>query len=154
MAAPAEFSGLAALAYATINRPGIDEFARALARLSRLPVALGDVDDLDRKRLREPRPTEPIARHASRTPAITRDVEQRLLDEMRNPARICAMRQHRRRSPRGIQRPGLLAQRIVGTRRGRQCRVGVTAFPGLDAGVKIEGATLRGRIRSGPRSTH
>ena len=78
------------------------------------------------------------------TPVSRGDVEQRLLDEVRDEPRIGAVRQHRGRARQlGVpQRERLFAQRVVRTLRRRQGRVGVAAGPRLDAGVEIERALL------------
>src|SRR5216683_3199675 len=143
VAAPAELGRLRALADEAFDRPGIDELARPLGDVGDLGVALGDVDDLDAERLGERAPAGTRSGLGNRPSGITGEVEQRLLDEMRDEARIGAMRQHggrRRAWLAQLERP--LAQGIVGAQRGRQRGIGIAARPRLDAGIEIERAGL------------
>src|SRR5882757_2212113 len=56
MRAPPELGRLRTLAEKTVDRPGVDEFARRLWDARDLRVALGDVDRLDPEPMRESAP--------------------------------------------------------------------------------------------------
>jgi hypothetical protein len=148
VAAPAELGGLQRLVDERVDRPGVDELAGALARLGGLRVAFGNVDDADAEPLGEPRPACAVGgRLGARVASVARDVEQRLLDEVRREPRVRAVRQQRGAAdlPGAAQRERRLAQRVVGARRRRERRVGVRAVPGLDRGVEVEQRRARGR---------
>src|SRR6202051_3793103 len=91
MGAPAEFGGLSALAHEAVDRPGIDELIRRLRHVRHLGVALGDMHDLDAKSPRERSPRLAAAGLSHIHPGIFGDVEQGLLSQVRNQARIRAM---------------------------------------------------------------
>src|SRR6516164_10715193 len=69
-----------------------------------------------------------------------REIDERLLDEMRDEPRVGAMRQHRRRAARiaGTQRQRTLAQAVIRSRRRREAGVSITARPRLNARVQVE----------------
>ena len=149
MGAPAELRRLRALADKAVDRPGVDELARLLRRHRHLGIALGDVDGLDAEALGETRPLAAAAGNAGAESRVAGEVEageveERLLDEMRDETRIGAVRQDRGRALRKAAAQGerALAQRIVRPRRRRQLRVGVPARPRLDAGIEIERTLL------------
>src|SRR5215467_2832651 len=73
-----------------------------------------------------------------------REIDERLLDEMRDEPGIGAMGQHRGRAARiaGTQRQRTLAQAIIRSRRRREAGIGITARPRLNARVEVEGALL------------
>ena len=150
MAAPTQLGRLHALSDEAVDRPGVDELARLLGKRGNLGVALGDVDHFDAE-LRRKR--GPFGARLGRGDGAHRlgDVEERGLDEMRDEARVGAVRQHRRRPARpGLaQRQGVLAQGIVGARRRQQPAVGIAARPGLDAGVEIERAFSAAKLNQG-----
>ena len=97
MRAPSELGRLAAFADEAVDRPGIDELARASADAAHLRVALGDMDDLYIETTRESGPLRVVGRHDGVDASIAGDVEQRLLDEVRNDAGVGAVGDHRRR---------------------------------------------------------
>src|ERR1700730_2332274 len=144
MRSPAELGRLRAFADKAVDRPGVDEFARFFRYRRYLRVALGDVVDLEAEPLGE---TSPIAA-AGRFPAAEirtlRDVDQRPLDEMRDEARVGAVRQNSGRPPRVAEakRERALAQRVIRARRWRQAGIGIAARPWLDAGIQIQRASF------------
>ena len=144
MRAPAELGGLAALADESVHRPGVDEFARHLGPVRNLGIALRDVDDLDAEIHRELGPLFAGRGFGRVVARVRRDVDKRLLDEMRYEARVGAMGDDGRRPVRvGLAHlEHFLAQRIVRAAAGRDIRVGIAAGPGLDAGVEVQRAFL------------
>ena len=142
--APTEFGGLAALADEAVHRPGVHELARTLTHRRDLRVALGDVDDLDAERVREPCPILARVRITGSDAGVGGDVEQRLLHKVRHHARIGAMGEHRGRCVGGAlaQRERGLAQRVVRAARGGKTGIGIAPRPRLDAGVEIQRAAL------------
>ncbi len=97
------------------------------------------MDHLDAQRARERRPL--LARlRVGLVAGVLRDVEQRLLDEVRDQPGVGAVGDH----GRGAVGPGLaqlenfLAQGIIGAAAGRDVRVGIAARPWLDAGVEVQ----------------
>ena len=151
MRTPAQLGRLATLAHETIDRPGVHELALALAVTGDLGVPLGDVDRLHPQRLRQRRPTFARCRHGGFPASVAGDVQHRLLDEMGNQTRIGAVGYHRGRpaSHRPAGRQRAFPQRIVGTLRRRQGRVGIATFPGLDAGIEIQRALRLAQFRQG-----
>ena len=115
MASPAKFRRLAAFTGKAINGPGIDEFTTALGNcFSNLCIAFSDMDHLHAKLMRQRRPIRAGFRHGHGMTRIMRDVQQRLLHEMRNKPRIGAMG-HDRRGPRPIlERKRAFPQRVIG----------------------------------------
>ena len=144
MRAPAELGRLAAFADEAVDRPGVDELAEALRHLRDLRVALGDVDHLHLQLVRQRRPLLARARIAGVDAGVGREIQQRLLDEVRHQAGIRAVRQHRRRTVlvRLAQRERFLAQRVIRAPGRRDRRIGVTAGPRLDARVEVQRALL------------
>src|SRR5882762_8370444 len=96
MRAPPEFGGLSPFADEAVDRPGIDELVRNLRHIRDLSVALGDVNDLDAESLRKLGPGLAAARHSRVDARILGDVEQGLLDQVRDQARIGSVREHGR----------------------------------------------------------
>src|SRR5215470_2993690 len=87
MGAPTEFGRLPALAAEAVNRPGVDEFADALGHICDLRVPLRDMNNLDAYPVGELRPAGAIGRDGGWHGAgVAGDVNQSLLDEMRNEA--------------------------------------------------------------------
>src|SRR6516164_6772893 len=72
------------------------------------------------------------------------EIDERLLDEMRDEPRVGAMRQQRGRAARiaGTQRQRTLAQAVIRSRRRREAGVGITARPRLNARVEVERTLL------------
>src|SRR5688572_5972218 len=83
---PAELCRLLPFAHETVHRPGVLELVELLRLRGELRVALGDVDHLDAELARELAPVVARRRVAGIDAGVTRDVEQRLLDEMRDEA--------------------------------------------------------------------
>src|SRR5262249_44036765 len=98
MRAPTEFRWLRALAVEAVDRPGVDEFAGRLGYRRDLRVALGDVDRLDPETLREPAPAGAVHRRGDPRIGRARDIEERLLDEVRHEPGIGAMCDNRGRA--------------------------------------------------------
>ena len=144
MGAPAHLGRLAALRDEAVDRPGVDELADLLGLLGDLGVALGDVDHLDAEIARQLAPALAGGRLHRAQAGILGEVDQRLLDEMRDQAGVGAVGDHRRRPAAVLRRElqHVLAQRIVGAQRDRQAGIGVAARPRLDAGVDVERALL------------
>ena len=108
--------GCCAFADEAVHRPRVDELARLLRAVRHLRVALGDVDHLHAEPPREIAPVRARLRDCLLRRSVSRrDVEQRLLHEMRNEARIRAVREHggRRARVAGAQGQRLFAQRVV-----------------------------------------
>jgi hypothetical protein len=109
--APTELGRLRALAHEAVHRPGVDELAELLRLTPDLRVALGDVDHLHAELLRQPPPLLAGRGLGGVQSEIAGQVEQGLLDEMRNQARVGAVRKHRRRAGFSVaQRQRVLAQ--------------------------------------------
>ena len=102
------------------------------------------MDHLHLQLVRQSRPLLARARIAGVDAGVGREIQQRLLDEVRHQAGIRAVRQHRRRTVlvRLAQGERFLAQRVVGAPGRRDRRVGVTAGPRLDARIEIQRALL------------
>ena len=160
MRAPAELGRLRALADKAVDRPGVDELARLLRRHRHLGIALGDMDGLDAEALGETRPLAAAAGNTGAEPRVAGEVgagevEKRLLDEMRDEARIGAVRHDRGRA---LEESG-------GARRARsRAARSWSAPPAAGSGRCSRPATARcryrdrarpfaGRTRSAPRST-
>src|SRR6516225_3670618 len=73
-----------------------------------------------------------------------REIDERLLDEMRDEPRVGAMRQHRGWAARivGAQCQRTLAQAVIRSRRRREAAVGITARPRLNARVEVKRTLL------------
>ena len=153
MRAPAEFGRLAALTHEAVDRPGVDELARLLRRTTPVCVSRSAIWITFTPELRDSAAQPARVAGTVRIDAcIARDIQQRLLDEMRHQAGVGAMRQHRRRTRRQPrQRQRALAQRVVRPLRRRQRRIGVAAGPRLDAGVEIQRARAPGKADQGDR---
>ena len=143
MRAPAEFGRLAALADEAVDRPGVDELARLLGERS--PSAY--------RARRYGSPSRPALCANAAHPARVRR-HRRIRHRYRAAifSSACLTKCETRPglapcvstavgplAPRG-QRQRAFPQRVVGPLRWRQRRVGVTAGPGLDAGVEIQRA--------------
>ena len=129
MRPPAKLGRLRTLAEKPVDRPGVDELADRLGDRGDLGVALGDVDDLDPKPLGEAGPAGAVAGDRRRGIVEPRQVDERLLDEMRHEPGVGAVRQHRGR-PAGIARAQCqraFAQRVIRALRRREIRVGIAA---------------------------
>ena len=96
--APAQLGRLRAFADEAVDRPGVDELAGLLRDRRDLRVALGDMDRLDAEPLGEARPAGAVGRRLDRRVGVAGEVEQRLLDEMRDEAGIGAVRDDRGRA--------------------------------------------------------
>jgi len=83
--------------YKTVDRPGVDELARHFGTIGVPRVAFGDMDDLDAQCASQFRPSLAGGRRCRIPASIGRDVQKRLLDEVRHQARIGSMRHHRGR---------------------------------------------------------
>ena len=144
MRAPAQLGRLHALGDKAFHRPGVDEDVHRLRSLGALSVALGDVDALDAELLRELAPGLAALRLGKRGAGVACDVEQSLLDEPGDHARVCAAGGDSRGAPRAVA-AGLqqrLAQRVVRTLLRADILVEIKAGPRLDHGVHIERADL------------
>src|SRR5215469_8072688 len=93
MCSPAELGRLRAFADEAVDRPGVDEFARVFRDRRDLRIALRDMDHLDAEPLCEARPTVARNRNARTKAGILGQIDQRLLDEMRDQSRIGSMGQ-------------------------------------------------------------
>ena len=146
--APAELRRLAAFAHEAVHRPGVHELAGHLGLVGHLRVALGDMDDPDAKPRGELRPVLALLRVARLVAGGLRDIQQRLLDEVRHHPGIRAVRDDGRRAvaPALAQLEHFLAQRVVGASAGGDVRVGVAARPGLDAGVEVQRTLLMAQL--------
>ena len=142
------------------TKPSIDQVLTnspgCLGDVGDLRVALGDVDDLDAEVAAPGSPSSARSVGAAvSTPGVAGDVQQRLLDEMRDQARdwrhASAPRSARSGRP---QRQRGFPQRVVGALRGVSDEIGIAAGPGLDAGIEIERAESRGRVRSARPRKH
>ena len=136
--APAEFGGLGPLAHEAVDRPGVDEFVGRLRHVRDLGVAFRDVHHLHAQPLSQRSPIAAAGRHRALHAGIGRNIEQRLLHQMRDQARVGAMGQHGsgRAHTARAQPERLLANGVVGALRRRQGRVDIAARPGFDAGVE------------------
>ena len=146
VAAPSEFRRLAALAHEALDRPGVDEFPRLLARMRHLRVAFRDMNHFDTEFLGKRGPGSAGIRHFSAATKAFADIEQRMLHEMRYQPRIGAVREYGRGAVPGrifpVQRQRRLAQRVIGTLLRRCTSVGVAPRPRLDTGINIHRALL------------
>src|SRR5450759_229817 len=137
--APAELARLRAFADEAVDRPGVDELTAALRGMRRLRVALGAMDHLDAQFHCQTRPLFPGFREDIAVLDVARQIDQGLLDPVRNQSRVGAVRRdHRRPAARilAAQRQDLLAQTVVGAAGGGYAGIGVTADPRLDAGIE------------------
>ena len=89
--APAELGRLAALGDEAVDRPGVDELARTLGLARHLGVALGDVDRLHAQVAEQPRPACAVGRLRMRQAGVAGDDQRRLLDQLRDQARVGAL---------------------------------------------------------------
>src|SRR5689334_14690922 len=88
---PPEFGGLRAFADKSVDRPGVDEFARLLGNWRDLRVSFSDVNNFDTEPLGEARPVAATGWRPAADIRVSRKIDQRLLDEMRDEARVGAM---------------------------------------------------------------
>jgi hypothetical protein len=137
---PTEFGRLQALVHEGLARPGIDELARRFAPGADLRIALGNVDDAHVELLCEYSPVFTRRGRSDRPAGIGSEVEQRLLDEVRDEPRVRAMSDHGSGGVGPAQCQRSLAQGIVAPVGSAQPRRQEAAGPGLDAGVEIEHA--------------
>ncbi len=95
------------------------------------------MDDLDAEPLGETSPIAAAGRYLAAETQVSCEIDQRLLDEMRDEAGVGAVRQNSGRPARVAEakRERALAQRIIRARRWRQVGIGIAARPRLDAGV-------------------
>src|ERR1700738_2546264 len=103
MVPPAELGRLRAFADKAVDRPGVDEFARLFRDQRYLRVALGDVDDLDAEPRGETSPIAAAGRCLAAETHVSREIDQCLLDEMRDEAWVGAVRQNSGRPARGTE---------------------------------------------------
>jgi hypothetical protein len=109
-----------------------------------LRIALGDMHALDAEAPRKPAPVLARLRLGALVAEVGGEIEQRLLDEPGDHARIGAAAGDRGRSAR-IPAPLLhhrLAQRVVGARLVAEALVVIEPRPRLDDGVDVERADL------------
>jgi hypothetical protein len=146
--APAELRGLHALGHEALDRPGVDELAAGLGRTGALGVALGDVDALDAKVPREPRPLIARLRLGEVALEVLGDVHERLLDHPGHHAGVGATAAHGRDSAgaAAAQVEDAFAQGVVRALRDRAVAVGVKARPRLDHRVDVEGVEVLGEL--------
>src|SRR6267142_274528 len=146
--APAHLTRLAALADESIDRPGVDELAGLLGDGSHLVVAFGDVHHLDTELSGKLAPLRPRLRVPRVHTGIGRNVEYRLLGEVRDEPRIRTMSDHGGRGasvPR-TQRQRFLAERVVCPACGRDGWIRITTRPRLDARVEIHRASFPAKL--------
>src|SRR5438045_9539506 len=95
MCPPAEFGGLRALADKSVDRPGIDEFARLLGHGRDLRIALRDMDHLDADRIGKVGPFAAGRGDCVLQSSIPCQFDQSLFYEMRTKTGMCAVRRCR-----------------------------------------------------------
>src|SRR5262249_38627658 len=119
--APAQLGRLQRFAHESAARPGVDELVPLLAGAAHLAVALGDLHDLYPEVTGESRPTRLGGGNAAAVTGVLGDVEQRLLDEVRDQPRVGPVHQHDGGAARVFRAHGerRLAERVVGAARGR-----------------------------------
>ena len=142
--APAEFGRLHALRQKSLDRPGVDEHVARLRMLCALRIALGDMHAPDAEGLSELAPVLARLRLGALVAQVSRQIDERLLDEPGDHAGIGAAAGDRGRSA-GVLAPLLhhrFAQRVIGARFVAARLVVIEAGPGLDDGVDIERADL------------
>ena len=112
-----------------------------------LRVAFRDMHHLDAKFVGQRCPLFPRRRLTDLNTGVTGNIQQRLLEKVRDKTGIGAMRQHRGGAWRVVT-IGLahlkrrMPHRIVAARRRIDGSIHIPARPRLDAGIKIEGTTL------------
>ena len=142
MGAPAQLRRLLAFGHEAIDRPGVDELVGLLGNAGHLRVALGHMHDLHADAAGQLGPLLARGGFGRLQLRIAGQLQQRLLDEVRDQARVGAMRHHRSGATRirGTQGQRFLAQGVVGALGHRRARIGIATGPGLDAGVQVHGA--------------
>ncbi len=136
---PAHLTGLTALAHEAIDRPRIDELADFLRLVRTLRVAFGDMDDLHAHTSSQIPPISSGRRISGVDADVRRDVQERLLDEVRDKAGIRAMCEHGRWGTciACPQRQRFLAHCVVRPFAGRHGGIGVATGPRLNARVQV-----------------
>src|ERR1700722_3209410 len=144
MRSPAELRRLHAFRQKTFDRPGVDEYVARLWALGALGVALGDMHALDAEALRETSPLLFGLRFRSLVAEILGEIDEPLLDEPGDHARIGAATRDSGRAARILAAFGQhrLAQRVVRARVVAERLVVIEARPRLDDGVDVERADL------------
>src|SRR5215472_5440797 len=135
MRSPAELGRLRAFADKPVDRPGVDELAGVLGDCRHLRVSFGDVNDLDAQALGETSPFDPPGWARAAHSCLARNIDQGLLDKMRDKTGVGTVRQYCSRSARitGAQSQCALAKGVIRSRRRRQVRIGITPRPRLYA---------------------
>src|ERR1700690_4592980 len=100
MRGPAEFGGLHALRQEAFDRPGVDEHVARLRALGALGVALRNMHALDAQALREARPLLLALRLRTFVAKILGEIDEPLLYETGDTARVDAAPQAGSQSPR------------------------------------------------------
>src|SRR6202021_4284475 len=88
MRAPAEFGAVHALRQEAFDRPGVDEHVARLRAFGALGVALRNMHALDAEALSETRPLVLALRFGAFVAKILGQIDERLLDEPGDPARL------------------------------------------------------------------
>ncbi len=148
--APAQLGRLEAFGDEAVDRPGVPEDVERLRVLGALGVTLGNMDALDAELLHQLGPAFAIVggRLFELHAGFIGEIDERLLDEPRDHARVCAAGRH------GGGATGVLvllgaqgfAQRIVGALRVLHVLVEVEAEPGLNDGVDVENVELAAEL--------
>jgi hypothetical protein len=139
MRAPAQFRRLQPFGNKAIDRPCVDEFAALLAAPRHLRVALGNVDDPDAQPPRQVGPVLMAGWPGELKPGIDGQVPQSLFHEGRRKARVGPLRHDGRGPVPFVHAKGqhLFTQGVVGAPGQRRTGIGITAGPGLNAGVEV-----------------
>ncbi len=142
--APAELGRLAALGDEAVDRPGVDELARALGRGAGLGVALGDVDRLHAEVAEQAGPAFAGGGLLVRQAGVAGDGEGRLLRELGDDAGVGTLGADGGGAGAELaaQRQHALAKGVVRALGRGEVAVEVEAAPGLDDGVEVEDAAL------------
>ena len=144
--AEGEFGRLHEFVDESVDRPGVDEFARTLRPVGGLRVALRDLDQADRHPAGEGSPFGGPAGIRRVGCELVPKVEQGLLDEVRHESRVGAMVDDRGRGRRAqaLSEPQhALAGHEIGPFAQRQHRVVEDAGPGLDRRIDVQRTVLR-----------
>ena len=154
--APAEFGRLQAFGDEAFDRPGVPEDVERLRMLGALGVAFGDVDALDADLLHQLGPAFAVmlVRLVELDVEIVGKVDQRLLDEPGNHARVCAAGRNGGCAARvlGLFLAQGFAQRIVRAVGVLHVLVEVEAEPRLDDRVDVENVELAAELHQVDRA--
>ena len=151
--APAQLGRLQAFGDEPVDRPGVDECADGLGLAAALGVTFGDVDPSDAGLAHKFGPLRASGGADVAEPDSVRDVEQGLLDEPRDHARVRPAGRDRRRPAGAAAAFGkqALPQSVVRALREWCRRVVVEARPGFYDGVEIERAEFPGQCHDRDR---